>query len=211
MEREVRQRYVLNAARNLFAANGVENTSMEDIATAAEYTRRTLYTYFKSHDEICLLVLAEDLEQRWGLQQEALARQETGLDKILAWAAVLYEYSRENPQTLRLQLYWDFKGIDRSRIGEEVFTRFEAVNTALADGLRAIFRQGVEDGTLRPDLVVDMSISQFLQSFRAILHRALMETYSFAHFDPDEYVQHYLDLYSRAIRNPKAKTKGSSR
>jgi AcrR family transcriptional regulator len=201
----------LNAARGLFADKGVENTSMEDIATAAEYTRRTLYSYFKSHDEICLLVLAEDLEQRWALQQEALTHHETGLDKIMTWARVLYEFSRDNPQTLRLQLYWDFKGIDRSRIGDAVFAKFDAVNTSLADGLRAIFSQGIEDGSLRSDLAVDMCISQFLQSFRAILHRALMETYSFAVFDPDEYVQHYLDLFSRAIRNQKGKTKGKRR
>jgi AcrR family transcriptional regulator len=201
MEREARQRFVLEAARRLFAAKGVENTSMEDIAAAVDYTRRTLYAYFKSRDEICLLVLLKDLKQRWAAQQKAIAPVDSGLAKILVWARVLYAYSRDNPQTLRLQLYWDFTGLDRSRISEDIFTAFERLNNELADGLRDIFQLGVEDGSLRPDLQVDMCISQFLYSLRSILNRALSPTYSFAKFGPDEYVQHFLDFLSRGIRN----------
>jgi AcrR family transcriptional regulator len=201
-ERRLRRQLVLGAARGLFAAQGVENVTMEDIAAEAGYTRRTLYAYFRSRDEISLLILLEDLQARWAYQKAAMAEVGGGLGKILAWAAAFYAYARENPGALRLQAWWDFKGIDPDRIDPEVFSAFEALNNELADGLREVFRQGIEDGSLRPTLDVDLCISHFIYTLRTVLNRALSPTYSFARFDPDDYVQAYLDLFSRGIRNP---------
>jgi len=201
MERKARQQFVVDTAMALFARQGVEKTSMDDIAAAVDYTRRTLYAYFSSRDEIFLLALIEDLKTRWAKQKEDIATVDSGLDKILAWGLSLFAYSREHPHSIKLQLYWDFKGIESDRVNPEIFAAFEAINSDLAEGLREIFDLGTKDGSLRPGLQVDMSISQFLYSLRAVLHRALTPTYSFANFEPDEYVEHYLNLFIRGIRN----------
>ena len=47
---------LVDVARQLFAKNGVDDTTMNDIAVASKKGRRTLYTYFKSKEDICLLV-----------------------------------------------------------------------------------------------------------------------------------------------------------
>lgn len=176
---------------------------MENIAQAVEYTRRTLYAYFPSRDEICLQVLIDDLDARWASQREALAkvRTENGLAKIRAWGESFYVFTKTNPHSLQLHLYFDFKGIDRERITRKTFDGFKRINTELADGLREIFRQGVEDGSLRSDLDIDLCISQYLYGLRAIVNRALSPSYSFASFEPDAYVGHYLDLFFRGIQN----------
>jgi TetR/AcrR family transcriptional regulator len=200
IQREARRRFILGAARRVLEQKGVEEVSMDDIAREAEYTRRTLYSYFRSRDEVYLSILLEDLEARRGLQQTAVARAATGMAKIRVWAETFYEYARENLHSMRLQLYWDFRGIDKSMIDRAIFRRFEAVNNDLADDLRNMFGQGVADGSLRDDIDVDMCISQYLYSLRAILNRAIFPGYSFADFDADSYVRHYIDLFGRAIR-----------
>ena len=43
---------LVDVARQLFAKNGFEDTSMNDIAVSANRGRRTLYTYFNSKEEI---------------------------------------------------------------------------------------------------------------------------------------------------------------
>lgn len=53
---------LVDVARQLFAKMGVENTTMNDIAVASKKGRRTLYTYFKSKDEIYLAVVESELE-----------------------------------------------------------------------------------------------------------------------------------------------------
>jgi AcrR family transcriptional regulator len=205
-EFRARRRFIVDAARGLLAAQGVEETSMDAIAAAAEYTRRTLYAYFKSRDEILLLALRDDLAARWALQKEAISGASAGLDKIRTWARVAYAYACDNPRALELQAYWDFRGIDRARIGDDVFAEFESINDELAEGLRDLFRLGIRDGSLRADLNVDLTISQFIYALRAVLHRALTVTYSFTTAEPDEYVEHFLQLFCRSIRNNQGAT-----
>lgn len=53
---------LVEVARQLFAKNGVENTTMNDIAVASKKGRRTLYTYFKSKEEIYMAVVESELE-----------------------------------------------------------------------------------------------------------------------------------------------------
>jgi len=201
MEKESRVRFITGAARRLFGEKGIENTTMEDIAVSSDYTRRTLYSYFKSFNEICLLVLLEDQAVRWESQKKAIAKADTGLAKLRAWAESLYRFVRDNPQYVRLEVYWDFRGLDPGLIDRKLFRRFKKQNEELAEGLRNIFRLGISDGSMRPDLQTDMCISQFLYSLRSILNRAMSPGYSFAKFQAEDYVKHYLDLFSRGIGN----------
>ena len=53
---------LVDVARQLFAKMGVENTTMNDIALTSKKGRRTLYTYFKSKDEIYLAVVESELD-----------------------------------------------------------------------------------------------------------------------------------------------------
>ncbi len=53
---------LVDVARQLFAKNGVDNTTMNDIALASKKGRRTLYTYFKSKEEIYMAVVESELE-----------------------------------------------------------------------------------------------------------------------------------------------------
>lgn len=54
---------LVDVARQLFAKNGLENTTMNDIAQASGKGRRTLYTYFKSKEEIYWAVIEGELER----------------------------------------------------------------------------------------------------------------------------------------------------
>ena len=54
---------LVDVARQLFARNGVDNTTMNDIAVASTKGRRTLYTYFKSKEEIYVAVVESELDK----------------------------------------------------------------------------------------------------------------------------------------------------
>lgn len=53
---------LVDVARQLFAKKGVEDTTMNDIAVASKKGRRTLYTYFKSKEEIYMAVVEAEIE-----------------------------------------------------------------------------------------------------------------------------------------------------
>lgn len=53
---------LVDVARQLFAKKGVEATTMNDIAVVSKKGRRTLYTYFKSKNQIYMAVVESELK-----------------------------------------------------------------------------------------------------------------------------------------------------
>mgnify|MGYP001472027105 CR=1 FL=1 len=56
---------LINVARLLFAKDGVDNTTMNDIAKASKKGRRTLYTYFRNKEEVYFAVVQSELDKLW--------------------------------------------------------------------------------------------------------------------------------------------------
>ena len=53
----------MDVARQLFAKNGIANTTMNDIAVASGKGRRTLYTYFNRKEDVYSAVIESELER----------------------------------------------------------------------------------------------------------------------------------------------------
>lgn len=66
---------LVDVARQLFAKNGFENTTMNDIALTSNRGRRTLYTYFKSKEDIYYAVIQTELA-RLSARLEAVAHKD---------------------------------------------------------------------------------------------------------------------------------------
>ena len=79
---KTRQKLV-DVARQLFAKNGLENTTMNDIAVQSGKGRRTLYTYFKSKEEVYHAVIASELELLSDKLDEVAMRKIRPQDKII--------------------------------------------------------------------------------------------------------------------------------
>ena len=79
---KTRQKLV-DVARQLFAKNGVANTTMNDIAKASGKGRRTLYTYFKSKDDVYYAVIESELERLSDKLDEVAAKKMKPQAKIV--------------------------------------------------------------------------------------------------------------------------------
>ena len=74
---------LVDVARQLFAKNGMENTTMNHIAQASGKGRRTLYTYFNSKDEIYAAVIESELERLSDKLDEVVAMKMSPQEKII--------------------------------------------------------------------------------------------------------------------------------
>ena len=79
---KTRQKLV-DVARLLFAKNGMERTTMNDIAMASGKGRRTLYTYFKSKEEVYNAVIESELERLSDMLDEVAAKKIRPQEKII--------------------------------------------------------------------------------------------------------------------------------
>lgn len=79
---KTRQKLV-DIARQLFAKKGIEGTTMNDIAVASGKGRRTLYTYFKSKEDVYYAVIESELERLSDKLDEVAAKKTRPQDKII--------------------------------------------------------------------------------------------------------------------------------
>lgn len=74
---------LVDVARQLFAKKGVEATTMNDIAVASKKGRRTLYTYFKSKEQIYMAVVESELEMLSNKMEEVAHKNLAPDEKVL--------------------------------------------------------------------------------------------------------------------------------
>lgn len=139
MVSKTRERFI-EVARQLFARKGVENTTMNDIASASEKGRRTIYTYFKSKREIFNAVIASEADQLLARLREIVAMEDSPRDKLVKYIDCRFDTMNEivsRNGSLKAGFFRDVRKVDRAR---KLITDKE---TAL---LREILEEGVSEG-----------------------------------------------------------------
>lgn len=133
----------IEVARQLFARKGVENTTMNDIASASDKGRRTIYTYFKSKREIFNAVIESETDQLLSRLRHILALPVSPEEKLVEYVECRFETMKEivsRNGSLRAGFFRDVRKVDRAR---KIITKKE---TAM---LRDILQEGVENGSFK--------------------------------------------------------------
>lgn len=128
----------IEVARQLFARKGVENTTMNDIASASDKGRRTIYTYFKSKREIFNAVIESETDQLHERLQAIVDKSISPDKKLYEYVECRFETMREivsRNGSLRAGFFRDVRKVDRAR---KIISRreIELLRTILEDGVR---------------------------------------------------------------------------
>ena len=138
---------LVDVARQLFAKKGEEDTTMNDIAQASKKGRRTLYTYFKSKEQIYMAVVESELEMLSTQMEKAASKPVSPDKKILelimthldAIKMVVYRNG-----TLRADFFRDIWRVEAMR------KEFDRKETAL---FRRVLHEGKEQNLFDIDNV----------------------------------------------------------
>jgi AcrR family transcriptional regulator len=98
---EATRRKLLAAAEKIFARSGYEAARLEDIATAAGYTRGAFYANFESKEDIFFALLEDWISEKLRSITSLLARYETRKERAVA----LRRYYVEMAHDRRLVLF----------------------------------------------------------------------------------------------------------
>ena len=111
---------LIEVARQLFAHKGVENTTMNDIASASEKGRRTIYTYFKSKRDIYNAVVKNEseliVERLSNIPAQSLSPEEKLMNFIFVRFDAIKELVTRNG-SLRAGFFRDVRKVERARRG----------------------------------------------------------------------------------------------
>jgi AcrR family transcriptional regulator len=154
-DREAVWRAILDAARELFIAEGFQHVSIRKIAERIEYSPAAIYGYFPSKDDI-FFALAEEgfrlLGDPASPEAAAYLAEREPLDRLRSIFWRLYEFSREHPQ------YFALMFLERSvpRISREYerFAYAREVKRHLIEEVERCIASGALPATTRPYVAV---------------------------------------------------------
>src|SRR5215468_6815043 len=133
--RDLKRGLILDAARQVFEAEGLDGASLRAIAAAAGYTPAALYFHFDCKEAIYAEVLAASLANLGDAVRRATGRGKTPADRLRAAAMAFFRYYADNPKDLDLGFYLFRGGMKPRGLGKE---RDDSLNSALESALEPI-------------------------------------------------------------------------
>jgi AcrR family transcriptional regulator len=205
-EKLAKRKSILAAARDLFFEKGYQMTTMEEIAERADFSKRTIYIYFKNKDDLYISVTIEGFL----IIEEQLIKiigHESSLEKKLEnlYFAVI-EHSLNHPEYFRIFEYF-FTDQARLSIPEElVETIYEHAWKCLGY-LNDVIREGKERGIFRKDINPSNFSILLWRTSAGILDLAVMGKQS--EEDRKNYMQLLKDNFDLLIRGAKSNGKSA--
>jgi len=142
---------ILDASKALFAENGIDAVTMDDIAEASETGVASLYRYFKTKEELAVQCVA----RAWSLRAAYFTakfntdayRTKTGLEQIEQILSVFIMQFQEDQSFYRLICNFD-SFIQRKGVTCAQLSEYEAQILAVKCIVTDALRRGASDGSI---------------------------------------------------------------
>lgn len=199
-EKQAREEDILDAAERIFGSQGVDAASMDEIARAADFTRKTLYQHFGSKDELLCAVLLRGFRRILDCMRSGVGGSPNGFDRIKAIGNVYYAFYREHTDFFRLINYSSrMKAVGR----EEQKSEFDRIDRELFQAMAKALADGKADGSIRGDVDVAMATPSIIFTVTGFFFEYSATGKSFTEhlgLDGEKFVQYTLDLLLDSLR-----------
>ena len=161
LERLARADLILDGAERLFVEKGYAETSINEIAGAADFGRTSVYQYFSGKEEIYLRVLERYTDQLTDRVRAAASTAGTVREMVTSFLEVLRRFIKEKPAFFTL--YFIQRHQVEPRLPAELKAELNSRRRMLENVFRDFYRKGIERGEVRDIGVKDASNLFFAQ------------------------------------------------
>lgn len=163
----------MEAAERLFSEKGYEQTTIEDISKASEYSRRTIYAYYDSKGDILHHIIEKSLQSLKADIESSVNNNAGFVEACRAVCSAMSRYRTECPHSLESLKRSGAAKIEQSAISNTVESIFR-LGTEINDILEALIARGQKSGEVREDVVPVLTVYVLSTSLDSLL--ALVET-----------------------------------
>ncbi|MDN5724755.1 MAG: TetR/AcrR family transcriptional regulator [Propionibacteriales bacterium] len=128
------QERILAAALEVFADNGFDRASIDDIARAADFTKGAVYSNFASKDELFLALMDDQVHRRVQAAEQAALEPGSGSAAEVI-AAVMSSMTADQPHWHRLFLEYWARALRQPVLHERFLQHRRQLRTAITDAL----------------------------------------------------------------------------
>lgn len=96
-EKQIRRNDIIDAAEKVFFSKGYDVATMDDIAREAEFSKRTVYIYFNSKEQLYFEIMVRGYKILINNMESSLNdfKEKNALDRIKKIGRILYEFNNE--------------------------------------------------------------------------------------------------------------------
>ncbi|MCO7125299.1 TetR/AcrR family transcriptional regulator [Sporolactobacillus shoreicorticis] len=202
LQKEKKRAAIIDAAEHLFFSKGYERTTMDDLCHEAHFSKRTLYMYFNSKEQIHFEIMIRGYKQLISmLDQES--HLSNIIERLKQMTGTFYQFSVDFPEYFAAIFSYennadDFqKGVpDSSK--EECYALGEVVFHRLA----ILIQEGQEEGVFRSDLDSKHTALILWSCMNGVLNTAKLKTNYLANYhylSPKTLIDNAFDLIIHSI------------
>lgn len=192
---------ILDAAEKLFIQRGFENTSIDDVAKEARLTKRTLYQYFTSKEDLFFAVALIGAKLLTFNYEEALKRGRTALEKI-RWANKAYfEFYKEYEGMFRLLNYQPAN--QQNCADSPHYRELQVISGIRMKCLRELVEEGRADGSINAGLDTKQAVFFAFYCAYSLLCAASSSDrtmWEMLNLNEEEFLKFSFDLLANALK-----------
>ncbi len=199
-ERLQRQTDIMDAAERIFARDGFEHASMNEIAKESEFTKRTLYQYFVDKSDLYLAVALRLYHYMYDSLKEMELDQKTGLEKIEAVFKSYYTFYKENESKFRI--IYDIGNV-RKQSDNPKIADFLKIDQLMFHNFAQLIVEGQDDGSISKRMDAKSLTTSLIFLFTGFLNQLTITGQNFAnHLDitVDDIAINVLSLIRTALQ-----------
>ena len=148
---------ILKAAERLFTEKGYDQTTIADISKEAGYSRRTIYAYYESKEDMLHHIIETGLQALKEDIKNAVKGNDDFLGQYKAICMAMSRYQRECPYSAENVNRANTTNLDETDISDTVKRILlfgEEINRVLAD----FIEKGKKDGMVRQDTIPELTV-----------------------------------------------------
>jgi AcrR family transcriptional regulator len=197
--KEKKKASFIAAAEKLFLQKGFDHTSIDEVAKEAGLTKRTLYQYFISKEDLFFAITLRGARQLFSLFEEAMSRGNTVLEKISLGNSAYLKFYAEHHEMFRLLNY-----VPANKENNEASPHYREIQ--VLDGRRMKYfvdfvAAAKTDGSINPDLdMIKAVLYAFYTPFSLLYTVSSMNMWDRLPMDETEFLRFSFDLLINALK-----------
>ncbi|MDV3427846.1 MAG: TetR/AcrR family transcriptional regulator [Bacillota bacterium] len=206
-EKQIRRNDIIDAAEKVIFSKGYDSATMDDIAKEAEFSKRTVYIYFNSKEQLYFEIMVRGYKILIQMIEASLndVKGKNSLERIKQIGKTLYNFNNEYPDYFKAIMSYengekDFaNGVpDESR--EECYALGEIIFGCLTSELT----DGIREGLIRSELDVTNTAILLWSCVIGLFNTATKKRNYIEHYhkrNSEELLLEGLDFLAESIKN----------
>lgn len=155
-EKEIRRNDIIDAAEKVFFTKGYNNATMDDVAKEAEFSKRTVYVYFNSKEQIYFEIMIRGYRLLIGMLKDDLKEKAyNAIEEIRQIALTFYRFSKDYPEYFQAIMEYENGELDFQKgIPDQSRQECYALGEEILGHLTRALQKGIKEGSIRGDLEV---------------------------------------------------------